>query len=86
MKVYNKMHPKPFFLVGFMDDDPAKVGKELEGFPILAGNDRLLEIIEAKAISEIVIAITGEMQGSTFQITPGCPAKRHGNHPHAQPV
>jgi exopolysaccharide biosynthesis polyprenyl glycosylphosphotransferase len=50
-----------------MDDDPAKVGKELEGFPILAGNERLLEIIQAKAISEIVIAITGEMQGSTFQ-------------------
>jgi len=51
-----------------MDDDPTKVGNELEGFPILAGNDRLLEIIEAKAISEIIIAITGEMQGSTFQI------------------
>ena len=68
VKVYNKLNPKPFFLVGFMDDDPKKVGKELEGFPILAKNDRLLEIIEAKAVSEIVIAITGEMQGSTFQI------------------
>lgn len=68
VKVYNQMHPKPFFLVGFMDDDPNKVGKELEGFPILAGNDRLLEIIQAKAISEIIIAITGEMQGNTFQI------------------
>ena len=68
VKVYNKLRPKPFLLVGFMDDDPTKVGKELEGFPILAGNDRLLEIIEAKAISEIVIAITGEMQGGTFQI------------------
>ena len=68
VKVYNKLHPKPFVLVGFMDDDPAKIGKELDGVPILAGNDRLLEIIEAKAISEIVIAITGEMQGSTFQI------------------
>ena len=68
VKVYNKLRPKPFLLVGFMDDDPTKVGNELEGFPILAGNDRLLEIIEAKAISEIIIAITGEMQGSTFQI------------------
>lgn len=67
VKVYNKMNPKPFFLVGFMDDDPAKVGKELGGFPILSGNDRLLEIIEERAVSEVVIAITGEMQGSTFQ-------------------
>lgn len=68
VKVYNKMNPKPFFLVGFMDDDPAKVGNELGGFPILAGNDRLLEIIEERAVSEIVIAITGEMKGSTFQV------------------
>ena len=68
VKVYNKMNPKPFFLVGFMDDDPTKVGKELDGFPILAGNDRLLETIEEKCITEIVIAITGEMQGSTFQV------------------
>jgi exopolysaccharide biosynthesis polyprenyl glycosylphosphotransferase len=51
-----------------MDDDPEKIGKNLEGYPILAGNDRLLETIEAKSITEIVIAITGELQGSTFQV------------------
>ena len=67
-QVYNELRPQPFFLVGFMDDDPKKIGNHLEGFPILAGNDRLLEIIEAKAITEIVIAITGEVQGSTFQV------------------
>jgi exopolysaccharide biosynthesis polyprenyl glycosylphosphotransferase len=67
-QVYNELHPQPFFLVGFMDDDPKKTGKILEGFPILAENDRLLEIIEAKGITEIVIAITGELQGKTFQI------------------
>jgi exopolysaccharide biosynthesis polyprenyl glycosylphosphotransferase len=67
VQAYNKLRPQPFFLVGFMDDDPAKIGKQMEGFPILAGNDRLLEIIEEKAITEIVIAITGEMQGKTFQ-------------------
>ncbi|MGA2489390.1 MAG: sugar transferase [Anaerolineales bacterium] len=67
-RVYNNLRPQPFFLVGFMDDDPKKIGKSLEGFPILAGNDRLLEIIESKAITELVIAITGEVQGSTFQI------------------
>jgi exopolysaccharide biosynthesis polyprenyl glycosylphosphotransferase len=67
-RVYNKLRPQPFYLVGFMDDDPKKIGDKLEGFPILAGNDRLLEIIETMAITEIVIAITGEVQGSTFQV------------------
>jgi exopolysaccharide biosynthesis polyprenyl glycosylphosphotransferase len=66
-QVYNKLRPQPFFLVGFMDDNPAKIGRDLEGFPILAGNNHLSEIIEAKGITEIVIAITGEVQGSTFQ-------------------
>ena len=66
-RVFNGLRPQPFFLVGFMDDDPGKVGKQIEGFPVLAGNDRLLEIVEEKAISEIVIAITGEMKGGTFQ-------------------
>jgi exopolysaccharide biosynthesis polyprenyl glycosylphosphotransferase len=68
VQVYNKLRPQPFFLVGFIDDDPKKIGKKLEGFPILAGNDRLLAIIEAQAITEIVIAITGEVQDSTFQV------------------
>jgi exopolysaccharide biosynthesis polyprenyl glycosylphosphotransferase len=67
-QIYRKMRPQPFFLVGFMDDDPGKIGGELEGFPILAGNDRLLETIQAEGITEIVIAITGEMKGCTFQV------------------
>jgi exopolysaccharide biosynthesis polyprenyl glycosylphosphotransferase len=67
-QVYRKLRPQPFFLVGFMDDDPKKIGGKLEGFPILAGNDRLLAIIETEGITEIVIAITGEMQGRTFQV------------------
>jgi exopolysaccharide biosynthesis polyprenyl glycosylphosphotransferase len=67
-KVYNELRPQPFFLVGFMDDDPNKIGKSLDGFPILAGCESLLEIVEAKAITELVIAITGEVQGCTFQV------------------
>ena len=45
-----------------------KIGKSLEGFPILGGNEHLLEIINEKGITEIVIAITGEVQGDTFQV------------------
>jgi exopolysaccharide biosynthesis polyprenyl glycosylphosphotransferase len=75
-RVYKEIHPQPFFLVGFMDDDPEKIGKSLEGFPILADNDHLLELIEEKGITEIVIAITGELQGKTFQIL--LDAQEHG--------
>jgi len=66
-RAYKDLHPQPFFLVGFMDDDPKKIGKKVDGFPILAGNDRLLETVDAEAVTEIIIAVSGAMQGGTFQ-------------------
>jgi exopolysaccharide biosynthesis polyprenyl glycosylphosphotransferase len=67
VQAYQGMQPQPFFLVGFLDDDPDKIGKQMDGFPILAGNNRLLETIATEAITEIVIAISGTMRGGTFQ-------------------
>ncbi len=66
-KAYKEIRPQPFFLVGYMDDDAKKIGKIVEGFPVLASNDKLLETIETEAITELVIAVVGNMQGSTFQ-------------------
>ena len=66
-QAYKALRPQPFFLVGFLDDDPQKIGNKMDGFPILAGNDHLLETINAEAVSEIIIAISGTMQGRTFQ-------------------
>jgi exopolysaccharide biosynthesis polyprenyl glycosylphosphotransferase len=66
-RAYQELRPQPFFLVGFMDDDPKKIGTRLAGFPILAGNDHLLETVAEEGITEIIIAISGTMQGGTFQ-------------------
>jgi exopolysaccharide biosynthesis polyprenyl glycosylphosphotransferase len=66
-QTYNELRPQPFFLVGFMDDDPKKIGKKVGDFPILASNEHLLEIIEKETITELVIAVIGELQGKTFQ-------------------
>jgi exopolysaccharide biosynthesis polyprenyl glycosylphosphotransferase len=64
---YRDLRPQPFFLVGFTDDDPKKIGKKVDDFPIISGNDRLLETIDAEAITEIIIAVSGGMRGGTFQ-------------------
>jgi exopolysaccharide biosynthesis polyprenyl glycosylphosphotransferase len=64
---YKNMRSRPFILVGFMDDDPDRIGKKLFGFPILAENDRLQETIASEGITEIIIAITGALRGGTFQ-------------------
>ena len=67
IQAFHDLRPQPFFLVGLTDDDPKKIGEKMDGFPILAGNDRLQEIIASEGITEIVISISGKMQGSTFQ-------------------
>jgi exopolysaccharide biosynthesis polyprenyl glycosylphosphotransferase len=66
-QAYKNLRPQPFFLVGFTDDDPKKIGKKVEGFPILSDNHRLLEVIDTEAVTEIIVAISGTIEGETFQ-------------------
>jgi len=54
-------------LVAYIDDDPEKVGKDVEGFRILGGSNKLLRFIDEMNITDVVVSITGEMLGETFQ-------------------
>ena len=67
LDVVDGLEPKPFNLIGIVDDDPSKHGTVLNEYAVIAGSDHLLEIIETERISEIVVAISGEMKGETFQ-------------------
>lgn len=67
VKAYRNLWPPPFFLAGFLDDDPKKQGTEVEGYPVLGDCRQLLDLAAREDISEIVVAITGEMSGDTFQ-------------------
>jgi hypothetical protein len=71
-----KSQPALFYLVGIIDDDPEKIGTTLERIPVLAGSNRLLEISEEEKVSDVVVAISGEMKGDTFQIL--LDAQEHG--------
>jgi exopolysaccharide biosynthesis polyprenyl glycosylphosphotransferase len=68
VKVINELWPPPFYLVGLIDDDPDKNGVKIDNYPVLGASDCILEIIERESVSDIVVAISGEMQGTTFQI------------------
>lgn len=67
-QIYKALTPPPFTLVGFIDDDPQKLGKDCEGIRILGGSAQLLDLVDQFNISDIIVAISGEMLGSTFQI------------------
>ena len=67
-QIYQSITPAPFTLVGFIDDDIKKHGQHCEGFPVLGDSSHLLDLVEKFNVSDLIVAITGEMLGSTFQI------------------
>jgi len=66
-RVYAAANPKPFNLIGYIDDDYQKLDQLYEGYPVVGSSQDLLAITDQYRISDVVVAITGEVQGSTFQ-------------------
>lgn len=67
LKVYQSVSPAPFILVGYIDDDQEKIGTDVGGYPVLGGNQRLIELLEEESITDLVVAILGPMRGEMFQ-------------------
>ena len=67
VEAYRKLTPPPFLIIGFIDDDPAKRNKSYHGFGVLGDSEHLLDLVEDYRISDVVVAITGEIKGETFQ-------------------
>ncbi len=65
--IYLKLYPPPYKLVGFVDDDPGKQKKFYRGFEVLGTSEKMLDLLEEHQVSDVVIAINGEIKGETFQ-------------------
>jgi FlaA1/EpsC-like NDP-sugar epimerase len=46
-------------VVGFVDEDPKLLGRQIEGVPVLGGAERLEEIIRQQAADRVLIALPG---------------------------
>lgn len=67
MDVITDLDPTPFHLIGIIDDDPEKLHTFVDKTEVIASSDELLKIIEEERISDIIVAISGEIKGGTFQ-------------------
>jgi len=67
VEAYRKLNPPPFLIIGFIDDDPVKRSKSYSGFAVLGDSEHLFDLIEDYRISDVVVAINGEIKGETFQ-------------------
>ena len=63
----NALDPKPYFMIGVIDDDSSKLGQEIEGYKVLGSGRDLLDVIQSERISDIIVAISGGINGETFQ-------------------
>lgn len=70
--MYKKQSVSPFQLIGFIDDDPAKKNYTYQDYTVIGDSEHLLDIIEEYRISDIVVAINGEIKGETFQTILDC--------------
>ncbi len=67
VQVLKEIWPPPFYMVGLIDDDPYKRNTCVEGYPILGTSEEMLQIIEHQKVTDLIFAITGEMQDCMFQ-------------------
>jgi len=65
-KIIKNTWPSPFILIGFIDDDDQKQGKNIQSLPVLGNNRNLLNVIEEEHITDLIFSISGEMQPETF--------------------
>ena len=66
-ELYQALGTRSFYLVGYVDDDEQKQGKTLQGISVLGPSTRLLDLIDVYRVSDLVVSISGEIQGTTFQ-------------------
>jgi exopolysaccharide biosynthesis polyprenyl glycosylphosphotransferase len=65
--VVAELEPKPFNLLGFIDDDPSKLGTTLNGFPIIGNHTNVLGLVTKQGITDLILAITNQMNHGMFQ-------------------
>jgi FlaA1/EpsC-like NDP-sugar epimerase len=72
LKEIRRHSSSPYKIVGFVDDDNAKQGMFLHGVGVLGNLARLREIVEAKGVEEIIIAIPSAKGKALLKIVEQC--------------
>lgn len=57
----------PLTLVGLIDDDPAKLGNTIHGYPILGNHTNIAQVVQDQDITDLILAISREMNHGMFQ-------------------
>lgn len=67
VEIISELDPPPFRLIGLIDDDPSKLGNNIQSFPILGNHESMAEIISNQGVTDLILAISNEMNHGMFQ-------------------
>jgi len=67
VKVISEQKPSIFNVIGLIDDDPEKLGKQVGGFEVMGNSHSLIKKIQENQISDLILAISGEMKGYMYR-------------------
>ena len=65
-EIIHDTDPQPYAVIGFLDDDPEKIGKTIHGYPVLGDSYSFYQIIEKYQISQVIMAISNRMNPDLF--------------------
>ena len=61
--------------IGFIDDDPSKLGYKIQGIPVLGSREQIKDLVHNQHIEEVIIAIPSleaEIYYDIVKICRGC--------------
>lgn len=65
-EIINTTEGVPYRVMGYIDDDPEKLGKVIEGYPVLGNSERYFEIVEETQAVQIIMAISNHLDEAIF--------------------
>lgn len=57
----------PFLLVGYIDDDPEKLGQQINGYKVLGNGEMMTGLITELDITDLIFAISGDLKPELFR-------------------
>ncbi len=65
-EIIHSVTPAPFNVIGFLDDDPEKIGTSIHGYPVLGDSNAFFQIVEQHQVSQVIMAISNRMNPDLF--------------------
>ena len=65
-EIINTTEGVPYHVIGFIDDDPWKIGTEIEGYRVLSGSEDYFKMIETHQVTQVIMAISNHLDDTLF--------------------